>query len=46
MLSQRVYGIDFDLSQLKNFLISSFLIKKYELYFEFSKIDKKYRPNK
>lgn len=34
------------MGQVKNFLISSFLIKKYELYFEFSKIDKKCKANK
>jgi hypothetical protein len=43
MLSQKVYGANFEIGQLKNYLISSFLRKKYELYFEFSKITKKHK---
>jgi hypothetical protein len=43
MLSQKVFGANFEIGQLKNYLISSFLIKKYELYLEFSKIAKKHK---
>lgn len=46
MLSQKVFGQEFTPVHFKNFLISHFLLKKYELYYEFSKIDKFHKGNR
>ncbi len=45
MLYNKVKSADFKVEHFKNYLASNFLIKKYGVYYEFSKINKKYGKN-